>query len=140
MMNIGPAMRLHLIADAGVTALIGSRCDAVNTRKSHGTPRIIFQQISNKPMLHQGGQAGLWVSRMQVESWADTDEVAHNLANAVDAAFGGGFLRETIGSGSSTADVRSAEQDGEFDDEEPVQDGSEKRVYVVRQDWIFNYA
>ena len=133
-------MRLHLIADAGVTALIGNRCDAVQTRKSHVTPRIIFQQISNKPALHQGGEAGLSETRMQVESWADTNEVAHDLANAVRVAFGTGFLRETIGSGSFTADVRSAELDGEFDDWEPVQDGSEQGTYVVRQDWIFNYT
>ena len=79
----------HLQADAGITAIVDGRIDAVVSPQNETLPRITFQRISSNRVMSFGGPSGLTRGRFQIDCWAATYDDSKNLAEAVRLAMDG---------------------------------------------------
>ena len=81
--------RTFLIANAGLTALIGTRIYPSVLPQTPTLPAVVYQTISDvREMLHDGPQ-GLPVARIQYDCWGVSYTSARNTANALRTAADG---------------------------------------------------
>lgn len=83
------ALIAHLLAQAGITALVGNRINWLRRPQAAVLPDIILHRIDGAPDYHLTGPSGLVESRVQVDCWADTFAGAKHIARAVEAAVSG---------------------------------------------------
>ena len=83
------ALRGYLVADAGISALVGDRIAWALRPRSDALPSIALHLISGVRDYHMEGASGLVESRVQVDCWATTILAALTIARAVNAAIGG---------------------------------------------------
>jgi hypothetical protein len=105
-----------LVADAGVTALVGARISPVLRAQNETLPCITLTVVSVVPANHLNGAPSLDANRVQVDSYATTYDGVRSLAAAVRAAL-------------EAADLV---MEGEFDGFEPDVD-----EYRVTQDFYY---
>lgn len=86
MTDFATALRARLIADAGVSALVGTRIFPMIRPQDSALPAVRYQVISDPRPEHLKGYDGARSSRVQYDCFAETYLGARALANAVIAA------------------------------------------------------
>jgi len=79
----------HLLADAGVSALVGTRIYPSLASQNAAAPYVVLRRVSTVGKRGTGGPAGLDRARIQIESYADTYGEAKSLAVAIRTALDG---------------------------------------------------
>lgn len=86
----------HLLATAGVTALVGTRVYFSMAPQDAAAPRVVVHRISGLPVYHTSGQSDLCDTRLQVDCWATTALSAIQIARAVKATCLASFTQDAI--------------------------------------------
>lgn len=79
-------IRDALVADAGVTALVGARISPLIKAQAITLPAITLQRSGTTPQNHLRGHAGVDDNRVQLDAWASTYDLARQVAAAARAA------------------------------------------------------
>lgn len=123
MSNIKAVARAHLIANAGVTALVGSRIYSGLRPRNGDLPCITMALVSGESQHHLVSESRLANRFMQVACWGATYDSAADVANAVRLAISG--LTGEWGTGANTATVESCVLRGSYDTYDEQQDGTQ---------------
>lgn len=83
MNNVRAALRHYLLADGGIAGIVGTRVFPIKLPQGEIRPSIVYTRISDAGDHHMGGASGLGRPRIQVDSWAQTYDVAAALADSV---------------------------------------------------------
>jgi len=86
---IEDALRSVLLADAAVSALVGTRVAPMKLPQGGTLPAIVYQRISTIPRMGMESEVGPTRSRVQLSLWADTFQQVRALTTAVRAALQG---------------------------------------------------
>jgi hypothetical protein len=82
-------LRALLVANAGVTALVGQRVAADRIEQSAARPFVVFTRTGSEPQLCLDGVVLKTRVTLDVQAWADTRLAADAVADAVTAAVRG---------------------------------------------------
>ena len=141
-MSLNAAIYAHLLADSDVNGVVAGRIRKRRADTEDALPYIVFHIISGVHESDMKDPSGLVSSRVQINSYETTYELAWVLAEHVRDALQG--LSGTLGSGGNTLAVQNIELSGDGDlDIEPAsgpQRGSQSAPHGVRQDFIVWYA
>lgn len=92
-MSINTRLFSRLSSDAGVSALVFAsgiyRIYPVLLPQDSAYPAISYQNISNNPINHLSGESNQQNDRVQIDCWAETNDQAHAMADAVKLAMQG---------------------------------------------------
>ena len=86
------ALIAKLLADSGVSALVGTHIHPGVRPQAGPLPAIVFNMISANPSYSDDGEDGIEEARIQLDCWGATYSSAKTVARAVKAAvsaFGG---------------------------------------------------
>jgi len=125
---VASTVRLHLLATAGVSALVGTRIYRLVLPQNPRLPALTLQRISRVTNDTMSGDTGPDDFRIQVDSWAADPAAAEQLAAAVEAVL------RNWGSG----DILRARFDGDRDFFEAG--ASPAELYRVSADYIVTAA
>lgn len=126
-MSIESALRAHLIANAGVTAIVGSRVYMKRAPNSATYPYIVMNKISKRPSRHSTAACGLCDHSFQLDCWGETDKATKDLADEIRDGLD--HYRGTLGSGSETIYAHVVRYINDYDDFDEPSDGSEVGEY-----------
>jgi hypothetical protein len=105
MKDIRPALRAYLLADPTISSLVGGvRVHSSRMPQNQVAPSIVYAKVSEVGDYNMAGDSGLGQVRMQVDSWAQSNDAATQLANAVYDRLSG--FRNTITFDSNSLDVK----------------------------------
>jgi hypothetical protein len=105
MKDIRPALRAFLLGDPTVSSLVGGvRVHSSRLPQNQVEPSVVYVKVSEVGDYNMAGDSGLGQVRMQIDSWAQSNDAATQLANAVYDRLSG--LRDTISFDSSSIDVK----------------------------------
>lgn len=86
---IEAAIRAHLIADAGLSALIDARVYPLQLPQRPALPAVTYQRISSTPTQHRDAAAAAHKrTRFQFDCWAADYDAAAAVRTALEAALG----------------------------------------------------
>ena len=85
-MEMQGALRARILADAGVSALAGTKVTWVTRPQSSTLPAVVLQTISDGRPQHLKGFNALRDTRVQIDCWAATYDASKQLSEAVIAA------------------------------------------------------
>ncbi len=122
------AVTAHLLASAGVTALVGQRVTWLERPQASALPAIVLQRIGGQPDYAMDGPTGLAQSRVQVDCWGGAYATAKAVARAVVEGLSGASF---AGSGMT---VHGTFFDNERDFIES--DAADVRLYRTSLDFI----
>lgn len=88
-MNIEEALYAHLVADAGVAALISTRVYPLSIAQDVALPAIAYQRISGPRQRYHSGPSAMAEARIQITCQAAKYTQAKALAKAVRLAMDG---------------------------------------------------
>lgn len=77
-------LHAEILADAGVTAQIGSRLRFGRARQNESRPYVVYQILTKIPTLTHDGDASQARIPMQFDVWADTHYKATQVADALE--------------------------------------------------------
>ena len=80
------ALIAKLLADAGVSALVGARVYPGMRPQAGLLPAVVFNMISKNPSYSDDGEDGITEARVQLDCWGATYTDAKKAARAVTAA------------------------------------------------------
>lgn len=80
-MTIGTALRAHLLADAGIAALVAARIYPLRLPQKAVMPAIVLTRVSGLRFGHLRGAGSLARPRFQVDAWATTHDGATTLGS-----------------------------------------------------------
>lgn len=133
MKDIRPALRSFLLEDPTISGLVGgSRVHSSRLPQDQLDPSIVYIKISEIGDYHMGGDSSLGHVRMQIDSWAQSNDVANQLANAVYDKLTG--HRGIITFNSSTVDVRGTFLDSGREDYDDIM-----KMFRVSRDFMIWY-
>ncbi len=134
MKDIRLALRSFLLADAAVNALVGgSRIHYARLPQNQVEPSVVFVKIAEAGDYNMGNDSGLSQVRMQFDSWAQSSDVATELANAVYDRLTG--ARGLIDYGSDSLDIRGIFSVTIRDNYDDI-----NRLYSVTREFVIWYA
>lgn len=81
--------RAHLIANAGVAALVSSRVRVTQADETDSTPYVLLFLITDASEYHMGGEVGLARCRLQIDCIGAAPLQALNVSEAVRACLSG---------------------------------------------------
>lgn len=118
----------HLLAAAGLTALVGQRISWVTRPQASQLPSVSLQKISGNPIYVDEGESGLSRTRIQIDAWGADFDSADQVAQQIHIRLSGAaFTRDGV-------TFRLSHKDNERDN---VEQGAGGEVfYVVRQDFF----
>lgn len=131
-----PQTRLHakLTATTAVTDIVGQRVYPIKVTQGTALPYITYQTISDVSINHSTGATETNSTRIQVDCWAATYDVARTLAKAVKEA-----LKNWTDAAGDPA-ISSSHYDAGSDAPEDVLPGEDRlAAFRVRQDYILWY-
>lgn len=115
--NIRAGLRAHLVADAGVTAEVGTRVYPEMMPQNPTLPALTYQQVSQQNVDETlQGSSQLGVARFQISCYAEKYIDADSAARAVDAAmqdFAGTMGSVTVYGVERDNIIDLGEQDGD---------------------------
>lgn len=76
----------HLLADEGLTSLVGDNIFALHIPEGTRLPCLTFQRLAGEPANVLSGHSGLEAITLQIDVWGKTYEETKALAKAVRAA------------------------------------------------------
>jgi hypothetical protein len=106
------ALTTHLLAQAGLTALVGTSPARVTWgRRAQGSalPAVVLHVISRTPQYTMAGDTGSRPQRIQVDCWGATYGAAKAVARQVTDALSG--ARTTVGSVDFLGSFKESERD-----------------------------
>lgn len=77
------AIIAKLLADAGVSALVGTRVRPMSLPQGEPLPAITVRRIDGGPTYCDDGESGLATGRVQIDTWGTTYADAKGAARAV---------------------------------------------------------
>lgn len=83
------AIVAHLLAAAGVAAIVGDRITFGVRDQAADLPALVLNLIDRVPVYSDEGEAGLNEARLQTDAYAETAKGAKALARAVRASLSG---------------------------------------------------
>lgn len=98
-----------ILANAGVSALIGARVWWVRRPQGEAVPLAILSMVSSIPAVALAGQTNWTESRVQVDCYAKTYSVARAVARAMSAVLDG--YSGTVGGTEVQGSFRISERD-----------------------------
>lgn len=122
-----------LLADTGVTALVGNRVTWLARGQASALPAIVLSRVTGLPDYTMAGPSGLVMSRVQVDCWGLSYAAAKTAARAVKAALSG--LGGEHGGITFGGMFVEGERD-DFDSGSNVQTGAAERYYRTSLDFI----
>lgn len=129
-LDIRPALRSFLIADAGISSAVGgNRVYPLRLPQGDQGPSIVYQRISDVGDHHMDGPTGLARPRFQIDAWAQTADAASSLANLIKNRLDG----HKGATGSTT--IQGAFFDSMREGYDP-----ESKLFYVGQDFFIWYA
>ena len=87
--DVGIAVRDLILSDSEIVALVGNRVSADRMPQGQPVPAIVFYGVSTIAFDCLGGAVGLDQTRLQFECYADTRQVAGQLANLLRVRLAG---------------------------------------------------
>ncbi|RZJ01817.1 MAG: DUF3168 domain-containing protein [Brevundimonas sp.] len=108
------ALIAHLLATAGITAVVGQRITWGRRDQGGALPAIVLHRIDGAPDYHLTGASGLVESRVQVDCWGSSYGSAKSVARTVDTALSA--ARFTQGAVRFDAILIVDERDDTFDE------------------------
>jgi diaminopimelate decarboxylase len=120
-MSIKAALVSHLKHSVGVSAHSGDQVYRGLAARTATGKYIVFRQLSGIPARHLSAVSGVKQTLFQIDCWADTEEDADDLADAVRDALD--QYQGTLGHGANTASRVTVFIDGPRDDFAPPDDG-----------------
>jgi hypothetical protein len=127
MATIEEAIYSHLIADAGVSALVSTRVYPLTIPQDIALPAIAYQRISGPRISAHDGPTGLARARIQVTCQASTYTAAKGLAMEVRQALDA-FRGSVTTEGDELVEVEASFLANEWDGYETVTGQSTIRV------------
>lgn len=123
----------YLLTKTGVTALVGTRIRPGTLGQSDTGSSIAVQTISHVPASDLEGESGFAKTRLQVDCWADSDNDAAVLAEAVRDASSGfrGAMGNTF--------VHGCYLETDSDEFEKPTAGTEVQDYRVSMDFEIDH-
>ena len=94
-------LRTYLLAQAPVSALIGTRIFPLRLPQGVTLPAVTYQRISGVPVISHDGASDLARARIQVDCWAASYAAMAGLAMAIRTALSG--YRGPMGNNGATA-------------------------------------
>jgi hypothetical protein len=94
-------LRALLVANAGVTALVGQRIAADRIEQAASRPFLVFTRTSSEPQQCLDGSVLKTRATIEVQAWADTRASASAVAAAVIAAVRGATSQTVVDLSSS---------------------------------------
>lgn len=138
MKDIRPALRAFLLADGDVSSAVGaSRIYPGTLPQGVTLPSIVQNLITEGSDYHMQGDSGLMQARIQVDSWALTQDLAVSLAALVYDRLSG--HRGTIAFGSNSPQETIVVQ-GVFHDQGRDDYDATAKLHSRRRDFLFWYA
>lgn len=137
MIDIRAALRTYLLADGTVSSLVGgSRVYPGVLPQGVVAASVVYNLISEETDYHAQGASGLAWMRIQLDAWAQTQDVAVQLANAVKDRISGFQGAILFGSNSpqQTANVQAIYSDSARDDYDAT-----AKMYRRSRDYIVWY-
>lgn len=133
-MSVLIGLRAYLVAQAGVTALTSERIRATQADDSDTLPYVILREISNNPVYHLLGEAGITQTRVQIDAVGATPESAIAVAAAIRAELSG--FRGTMG----TLPVRRCHKaNSNGPDFSGLDKGAQHGKYRIRTDYMIDF-
>ena len=129
------AITTHLLAQAGLTALVGNRITWARRAQGSVSPAVVLHVIDRLPQYTMGGEANAKPQRIQTDCWATTYGEAKIVARQVTAALSG--THPSIGDGASPetfVDFLGSFKEGERDSFEQGAGG--EALYRCSMDFI----
>ena len=128
------ALRELLIADTGVSTLIGRRIYAQHAPQGVELPYIVATRAGSRRFPHMGGAWGELQVRIRLELAAADPTAARALATLVRLALDGYSGTVTVADGA--LDISSITLDGDADDPAPPTGGDELGTGGVTHDYL----
>lgn len=91
-MTLEAALRMYLVSDSAVQALVGERVHTQTMPQGEVLPAITFQRVSTAAVNSRSDNSFGQV-RIQIDGWADNDSGTKALRTAIRAAMKG-FVRD----------------------------------------------
>lgn len=129
------ALRARLLADAPLTALVGTRIHWVERKQRDPLPGVTLLTVSDGKEQHLKGFQGYQASRVQIDAWAENHKQAFEVTGAVISA----AVPPDAGNGHifSRAMVEIPPRDMV---DRPGDNLSTKTIFRVSMDLIFHHA
>lgn len=89
MPSLEDGLYTFLAAQAGISALVGTRIYPLVAPEGAVMPCIVYQRIGGSRVVSHSGDSELARPRIQVSAWAETYDEAKSIAEAVVAATSG---------------------------------------------------
>jgi hypothetical protein len=132
------AVRAHLIATAGVQALVASRIHPFRAPQGAVPPFIVYQRISGERLHTLDGPTGRVHPRIQIDAYATTYPAARAIADAVRGALDG-FQGDVAVDAESPPTVLTIVYAALQDDRDFVEDDIDPVLYRVSSDYFVTY-
>lgn len=96
-LSLSEGLRAHLVATAGITALVSTRVYPTRLPQSPTMPAIVYNEIYTSRLESMSGYSNNKTARVQIVAWASTSLAAETLRDLVAATLHG--YRGALGSG-----------------------------------------
>lgn len=125
-------LRTYLLAQSGVSTLIGTRMYPNTLPQGATLPAVVYHRISGTHVESLGGIKAAGTCRVQLDGYAATRLAADAVGDAIVAALRSLSVgQQSIGAGTLVCDV---EIQGPRDDQQQPADGSDEWLYVSSVD------
>ncbi len=128
--NFQGALRLNLLADSAVAAIVGTKIYSVPVPQSAALPYATLQYISQETVDTLGGFEGVVTERWQIDAYAASVTGVLALKKAIFDA-----LHMKNNETWSGYKIYLSRFDGDNDLSEPATDGSEDMYHRIQQDF-----
>lgn len=132
------ALRTRITAGGPVRALVEARIYPQKAPQNAARPYGVYQRISSNPERHMGGAAELAQARIQFTWYADTWQVARDIADGARWQLDG--FKGAIAVGADAFYVRHLSLENEADNFIDPTAGSDDGVHAISQDWLLFYV
>lgn len=128
--NFQGALRLYLLSDAAISAIVGTKIYAIPIPQNANLPYITIQDITHETIDTLSGFTGVITDRWQVDAYAASVTEVHALKKAIFDA-----LHMKNNETWSGYKIYLSRFDGDNDLSEPAADGSEDMYHRIQQDF-----
>jgi hypothetical protein len=128
------ALRTHLLDDASIAALVGTRIYPIRAPQGETTlPRIVYQRIGNETLISHEGFGGHQTTQIQIKVVASTYAGAKALAKLVEqqAEAFRGTIADTL--------ITGCDPQGQIDLPQELAAGADQGPSAVVQEWLVSW-
>ena len=130
-MSIEQGLVAHLLADVGVSEILGDRVHPGAIPQDGALPAAVYLRVSTQRSVDLNGPSDFVQVRMQLDLWDNSYGGSKALADACRLALNGVGLSSPKLLGAEPVQLVYLDNDGDLPDFE-----GDRRDYRVSQDWI----